>query len=568
MRLLPSTAPAALLLVALAGCSDQPAAPAIAPAQPPALAALTCRVDVRRGSLSCTDAVASAGNGNLLIVGGQGHYVRLTSTGIAYDAATDLFSSTVTVQNLLQQALGTTDGVTADAAGVRVFFSSGPTTTAGTGTVVVANADGTGTFTAPGQPYFQYAGPLAPDSTSEGKVWRFKVNGAASFSFTVYVAAQVPGSDPAANYLHLREIAAGANAGYSCGLASGGQAYCWGLNGFGQLGDNTVTQRRSPVAVHQPAGVRFASLSAGSSHTCGLTSAGQAYCWGYDGQGQVGDDGSGVNRLTPVAVQQPAGVTFASVHVGDAHGCGLTAGGQAYCWGRNNDGEVGDGTSGTSRLRPVAVQQPAGVTFASLSAGGSHNCGLTSAGQAYCWGRNDSGQLGDSTRRQRNAPVAVQQPEGVTFTALTAGGYHTCGLTSAGQAYCWGSNGFGGLGDGTSGTDRLTPVAVQQPAGVAFASLRAGGFHTCGLTSAGQAYCWGYNTFGGLGDETTTQRNAPVPVHQPSGVTFISVAPSGYHTCGASTAGPAYCWGSNADGQLGDGTLVSHPAPVFVAGTR
>ena len=568
MRRLHTAARAALLLVALAACSDEPTAPATAPAQPPALAALTCRVDARQESFSCNDGVAGAGERTLLIVGGQSHYVRLTSSGTTYDAATDLFISTVTVQNLLQQALGTTDGRAADAAGVRVFFSSGPTTTAGTGTVVVDNADGTGTFTSTDQPYYQYAGPLAPDSTSAGKVWRFRMNGATAFVFTVYVAAQVPGSDPAASYLHLAKVTSGVNAAYTCGLTRAGQAYCWGYNGFGQLGDSTTTQRNAPVPVHQPAGVAFASLSAGSSHTCGLTSAGQAYCWGYDGQGQLGDDTSGVNRLTPVAVQQPAGVTFASVSVGDTHGCGLTSAGQAYCWGRNYDGEVGDNTSGTPRLRPVAVQQPAGVAFASLSAGGSHNCGLTSAGQAYCWGRNDNGQLGDSTQRQRNAPVAVRQPAGVTFTTLTAGGYHTCGLTSAGQAYCWGSNDFGGLGDNTSGSNRLTPVAVQQPGGVAFASLVAGGFHTCGLARNGHAYCWGYNTFGGLGDGTSTERDTPVAVHEPAGVTFMALAPAGYHTCAVSTAGPAYCWGYNAEGALGDGTLVTHSAPVPVAGSR
>ncbi len=173
------------------------------------------------------------------------------------------------------------------------------------------------------------------------------------------------------------------------------------------------------------------------------------------------------------------------------------------------------------RLRPVILPALAGLAaaigcgggtgpsahptppFAAVSAGGLHTCGLTAAGVAYCWGYNGFGQLGDGTTTDRSTPVLVAAPASVSFTAVSAGLRHTCGLTAAGVAYCWGYNGFGQLGDGTT-TDRSTPVRVA--GGVSFATVSAGEGHTCGVTAAGAAYCWGDNFFGELGDGTTTSR--------------------------------------------------------------
>ena len=309
------------------------------------------------------------------------------------------------------------------------------------------------------------------------------------------------------------------------------------------------------------AGVTFTSVTAGSFHTCGLTPAGAAYCWGENGNGQLGD-GTLAPRLAPVMVAQPGGLTFTNVTAGSFHTCGLTPARAAYCWGLNVDGRLGDGTT-TDRVTPVPVAQPAGVTFTSVTAGSFHTCGRTPAGAATCWGDNSRGQLGDGTRTNRVTPVAVAQPAGVTFTSVTAGELHTCGLTPAGAAYCWGGNG-GQLGDGTT-TDRLTPVAVAQPAGVTFTSVTAGAFHTCGRTPAGATTCWGVNSRGQLGDGTTTNRVTPVPVAQPAGVTFTSVTAGAFHTCGRTPAGAAYCWGDNSSGQLGDGTTTDGLTPVAVA---
>src|SRR2546422_53654 len=261
----------------------------------------------------------------------------------------------------------------------------------------------------------------------------------------------------------------------------------------------------------------FAAVTASGLHTCGLTIVtGAAYCWGANGSGQLGD-GTMTNRSSPVLVQAPAGVSFAAVTGGDLHTGGLATGlsAAAYCWGGNGSGQLGDGTM-TSRSSPVLVQAPAGVSFAAVTGGAAHTCGLTTglSAAAYCWGGNGSGQLGDGTMTSRSSPVLVQAAAGVSFAAVAAGAVPASGVTAAGAAYCWGANGSGQLGDGTNTTNRLTPVLVQAPAGVSFAAVTAGAVHTCGVTAAGTAFCWGRNVEGQLGDGTTTDRLTPVRVVQ------------------------------------------------------
>ncbi len=350
----------------------------------------------------------------------------------------------------------------------------------------------------------------------------------------------------------LRRVDAGGN--HTCGVKTGGQAFCWGGNGDGQLGDGQQYTANAIAPTPVAGGLTFASMSAGDHHTCGVTIAGQVYCWGGANRGQLGD-GTLTDRSTPGPVS--GGLSFASVSLGGFHTCGVTTAGRAHCWGVNADGELADGTL-TDKSAPSPVT--GGLAFASVSAGYLHTCGVTTDGQAYCWGANSSGQLGQaSAPADRSAPTPV--PGGLAFASLSAGYAHTCGVTRDAQAYCWGANGSGQLGDGTF-TDRYAPTPVA--GGLAFVSVSAGQAHTCGMTLAGQVYCWGRNLEGQLGDATApADRSAPAPV---SGeLAFASLSAGEAHTCGVTTAGEVYCWGRNIHGQLGDGTLPDKAAPTPVA---
>jgi alpha-tubulin suppressor-like RCC1 family protein len=310
---------------------------------------------------------------------------------------------------------------------------------------------------------------------------------------------------------------------HACALDAGGAAFCWGQNGSGQLGEGSNASSMIPVPVRGD--LRFASVTAGSFHTCALTAAGEAYCWGENRFGQLG---TGDTLATALPAPVSGGLRFQALSAGGSHTCGLTAGGAAYCWGDNHHGELGDGGAATSAVpRPVS----GGLSFAALSAGrppaassnfaGGHTCALTRNGAAYCWGFNNQGQLGDGTENDSPAPVPVAT--GVAFRTISAGSLYTCGVTTEDNALCWGANDAGQLGGGLVNTRSSLPVPVigrlrfeTVSAGSASKGvLSAGRPHTCGLTSAGTAFCWGRNDSGQLGSGTATTQSVPLPVVGP-----------------------------------------------------
>jgi alpha-tubulin suppressor-like RCC1 family protein len=304
----------------------------------------------------------------------------------------------------------------------------------------------------------------------------------------------------------------------------------------------------------------FDTMDGGRDHACGLTSGGQGYCWGRNAYGQLGDS-TAASTTVPVAVLHPSGVTFDRITAGGAHTCALTSTGQAYCWGHNADGRLGDSTT-VLPLMPVAVLPLGGIAFTQLDAGNGHTCGLNSSGQAYCWGQNTSGQVGDSTiNNYRISPTATMQGS-LVFTSISAGFSHTCALDGSGQAYCWGYDGDGALGNGATFGGRI-PQVVQQPVGVTFVSISSNYSHSCGLTSGGQAYCWGENGSGQVGDSTVVDKNAPVAVQQ-GALSFVSITTGSDHTCAMDAGGNAWCWGGDASQQLGNGAAGTSRIPVAV----
>lgn len=344
----------------------------------------------------------------------------------------------------------------------------------------------------------------------------------------------------------------------TCALTTSGGVKCWGWNGYGQLGDGTNTFIQSTPVEVIGLTCSASTVSVGYNHTCAVMTAGEAKCWGYNWQGQLGD-GTTTNRSTPVdVIGLASGVS--AVTTGGSHTCALTTSGGIKCWGDNWHGQLGDGTT-TSRSTPMDVN---GLTSGinAISAGWGHTCALTNSGGAMCWGANGSGQLGNGWNIDSLFPIF---PGGLTsgVSAVSAGGGHTCAVTASGGVKCWGRNDYGQLGDGTT-TSRYSPIDVSGLAS-GISAVTAGDSHTCALTVSGGVKCWGANEFGQLGDGSVTNYSTPVDV---SGLTsdVAAVSAGGGHTCALTTAGGVKCWGKNIYGQLGDETSTSRTTPVDVSG--
>jgi serine/threonine protein kinase/alpha-tubulin suppressor-like RCC1 family protein len=291
----------------------------------------------------------------------------------------------------------------------------------------------------------------------------------------------------------------------------------------------------------------------GGRHTCLLAADGRGYCWGSNDRGQLGTGSTG-RSSSPALIASTQ--RFASVAPGLSHSCALDAQGAAWCWGENGHGQLGEQTN-TSRDTPTRVVGD--HEFRSVVAGAAHSCGLDVNGLAWCWGANAAGQLGNGETQDRATPVAVKANR--RFVSLHAGWNFTCALDVDRLATCWGDDGAGQLGDGGS-ANRRTPASVQ--GGLAFAALSAGNAHACGITTAGSTVCWGGNSGGQLGDGSTTDRSAPVRVSSEN--PFTTVTTGAVHSCALTAAGEAFCWGRNTYGQLGEGGTQDRSTPVRVAG--
>jgi alpha-tubulin suppressor-like RCC1 family protein len=370
----------------------------------------------------------------------------------------------------------------------------------------------------------------------------------------------------------LTQIVAGFS--HTCALDLSGAAYCWGLNGSGQLGNNSVTQSLVPVAVTTSgvlSGKTLTQIAAGNSHTCALDSSGAAYCWGANGNGQLGNNAT-ARSLVPVAVITSgvlSGTTLTQITAGSAHTCALDASGAAYCWGANGNGQLGN-SSTTQSLVPVAVTTSgvlSGTTLTQISSdeNGMYTCALDSNGAAYCWGAASFGQLGNGgVSSVPGVPVAVVTSgplSGKTLTQIATGSGSTCAVASTGTAYCWGQGVNGELGNG-SATNSNVPVTVATSgvlAGKTLTQVSLGTNFACALDASGAAYCWGLNTSGQVGNPATAAHFLV-----PTAVTSQAAVSAGYtHSCTISS-GRAYCWGDNSDGELGNGSTTSSSVPVAV----
>ena len=291
------------------------------------------------------------------------------------------------------------------------------------------------------------------------------------------------------------------------GLSTG--ADCWGDNSKGELGDNTTTDATTAVKVKKLSAVQAVTTS--DLHACALAHQGEVLCWGSNSNGQLGD-GTTTDRLTPVPVAGlPAKAT--QVEAGGRHTCALLVDGTVWCWGKGGNGELGNGSTSDSSVPVEVTGLPPTVQIAigGNQLSGNSSCALTMAGGVFCWGWNASGQLGNGTTTDSDIPVAVIGL-GSGVLAIANDGSTACAVTTAETASCWGDNSVGELGDGALGGMVTTPVAVSgfTALGGAIDSENAGS--VCGITIGGAAVCWGWNGDGQLGDGSTTNTGVPTPV--------------------------------------------------------
>ncbi|MCB1395707.1 MAG: chromosome condensation regulator RCC1 [Rhodobacter sp.] len=334
-------------------------------------------------------------------------------------------------------------------------------------------------------------------------------------------------------------------------------ATVWATDGT-PAGDVAFTSDGTPLGTVALAalGPDQGRVVGGESHGCAIAVDGQVQCWGWNGDRQLGD-GTLTNRPAPVTVQGlPGGDPVVQLAAGGRHTCAVTESGALWCWGYNASGQLGVGTI-TQVFVPVQVPG-FGAGTRHVAAGGNHTCAVDAAGGAWCWGSNIYGQLGDGTLDRRTSPTAVPGfASGVAQVA--AGERHSCFVLTNGRVRCWGDNTFGQLGDGTT-TASLLPVPVVN--GRRTAQLAAGAYHTCMVRDGStRLRCWGRNAYGQLGDGTSTTQSAPVTV---PGLAVTAFALGGNHSCAIDTRARAWCWGRNAAGQVGDGTQVNTTSPTRV----
>jgi alpha-tubulin suppressor-like RCC1 family protein len=536
----------------LSACTDQPAAPPVAPPGPgSASLALECTASVRQAALSCGR--GARGGPNASIVGGQGLNVEVVSSEARYDSAAQVFRAEVLVRNLMpDRILGSYDGQTA--AGLRVFFHNGPTATAGMGSVSVRNPDGYGTFTTADQPYFAYGDRLRPGEGTFAHTWEFDApRGVETFAFTLYVEAPLSpleASPPV--YGSFTQMSASHS--HTCGLDEDGRGFCWGYGGLGRLGTGVTRSFFDPAPI--TGGHAFHVVSAGGDHSCGLDTGGKAWCWGDNARAQVGAPPEVVRggftpaRFNPHPAEVQGGFTFATLDAGGAHSCALDAEGRAYCWGANGAGQLGRGFTSDSTSVPAPVA--GSLRFVLLRAGSGHTCGLEDDGELWCWGSNSAGQLGHYCGPERcgtsgqpavtHSPVPLKVGTALTFATFDAGSLHTCGVTPAGKAWCWGNAADNILAadPGTYSTGTPQPTYHEQT----FAQIELGSQEVCAIRADGALFCWGKDEAPGA--------DPYLRIRQEPGLWKLVTVDHNHRCAAAASDGAGYCWGREQYGEMGN----------------
>ena len=356
------------------------------------------------------------------------------------------------------------------------------------------------------------------------------------------------------------QISIGVN--HSCAVTRAGAAVCWGANDRGQLGRGTISAEELVGGVVQGLASGVVAIGVGFDFSCALTQAGAVKCWGANDRGMLGDGGS-TDSSTPVQV---SGLTSGVVDIeaNPADTCALKDDHTLWCWGSNNDGTLGDGTQNPSNVPTQVAGLPAVASLSPSQVEAFSRCVVTTGGAVWCWGRNNVGQLGGG------APAGFQGlPEAVAtlgsgVAAVSFGNAHGCALKTNGAVVCWGWNDFGQVGKGSFDT-ASAPTTLTALAGDTVVSVVAGGIHSCAVLANGTAKCWGSNVgfaLGAGGNEVDNFNLPQVVTTVPSGITAMVAAT--YASAAVRSGGRLHAWGANDHGKLGDGTTTKRSSAVVV----
>ena len=391
------------------------------------------------------------------------------------------------------------------------------------------------------------------------------------------------GSSSAPAFAYANNQVAGAMQ-HTCAILANGDLKCWGYDNSGQLGDGGTaanTAAPSTTAIDLGMGRTAVAVSAGDTHTCAILDNDDLKCWGAGPKGQLGM-GNTVNLNAPpsTAIDLGTGRTAVAVAAGADHTCAVLDNGELKCWGGGYYGQLGDGIS-TDSNEPstTAIDLGTGRTAVAVSAGEYFTCAILDNGNVTCWGRDNHGQLGDGgTNLDTNEPstTAIDLGTGRTAVALSSGSYHTCAILDNGDLKCWGYNGFGELGDGsTSSLNAPSPTAIDLGTSRTAVAMSAGASHTCAILDSGDIKCWGNDAVGQLGDGggyTAISAPSTTAIDLGMGRTAVAVSTGYSHTCAALDNGDMKCWGNDGHGQLGDGGPImsntKQASPVLVSGSN